>query len=90
MRRGGGKYDKIPSGQYTGNEIKPEVSLYTVTGKTKTYLSAEDYEIIGYYNNVKKGTATALIRGKNAYSGVKSVTFKITAADNQSIWSGIF
>jgi len=41
-------------------------------------------------NNVQKGTATVLIRGRNAYSGVKSITFNITAADNQSIWSGLF
>lgn len=84
------RFDKIASQQYTGNEIRPEISLYTQTGKTKNYLTEEDYEIIGYYNNVKKGTATILIRGTNAYSGVKSITFKITAADSQSIWSGIF
>lgn len=84
------KFDKIAPRQYTGSEIRPEVSLYTQTGKTKNYLTAEDYEIIGYYNNVKKGTATVLIRGRNAYSGVKSIAFKITAADNEMIWSGVF
>ena len=84
------KSDKIAPWQYTGSEIRPEVSLYTQTGKTKNYLSAEDYEIIGYYDNVKKGKATILIRGINGYSGVKSITFQITAADNITIWSGIF
>ena len=84
------KFDKIAPRQYTGSEIRPEVSLYTQTGKTKNYLTAEDYEIIGYYNNVKKGTATVLIRGRNAYSGIKSITFKITAADNEMIWNGAF
>lgn len=84
------KYDKIASRQYTGCEIKPQVGLYTLTGKTKNYLAKEDYEIVGYYNNIRKGTATILVRGTNSYSGVKRITFKITAADNQSIWSGIF
>lgn len=79
------RFNKIAPRQYTGSEIRPEVSLYTQTGKIKNYLTEEDYEIIGYYNNVKKGTATILIRGTNAYSGVKIITFKITVADNQSI-----
>lgn len=84
------KNEKIAARQYTGSEITPEVSFYTLTGKTKQYLTEEDYEIIGYYNNVKKGMATVLVKGRNAYSGVKSITFKITAADNQSIWNGTF
>ncbi len=82
------KSDKIAPCQYTGSEIKPEVSLYTQTGKTKNYLTTEDYEVIGYYNNVKKGKATILIRGINGYSGVKSIIFQITAVDNGTIWNG--
>ena len=82
------KSDKIAPWQYTGSEIKPEVSLYTQTGKTKNYLTTEDYEVIGYYNNVKKGKATILIRGINGYSGVKSIIFQITAVDNGTIWNG--
>lgn len=84
------KNDKIAAQQYTGSGIEPEVKLYTLTGKTKNYLSEEDYEIIGYYNNIKRGNATVLIRGTGAYSGVKSITFKITSADNKLIWIGIF
>jgi len=84
------KFDKIAPQQYTGSEVRPEISLYTKTGKTKNYLTKEDYEIIGYYNNIKKGTATILVRGINDYSGVKSITFKIIAADNKMIWSGVF
>lgn len=84
------KNDKIAAQQYTGSAIKPEVKLYTLTGKTKNYLTEEDYEIIGYYNNIKRGNATVLIRGAGAYSGVKSITFKITSADNKLIWIGIF
>ena len=84
------KNDKIAAQQYTGSSVEPEVKLYTMTGKTKTYLTEKDYEIIGYYNNIKCGTATVLIRGTGAYSGVKSITFKIASADNKLIWSGIF
>ena len=84
------KYDKIAAQQYTGSGIEPEVKLYTLTGKTKNYLTEEDYGIIGYYNNIKRGTATVLIRGTGAYSGAKSITFKITSADNKLIWFGIF
>ena len=71
------KNDKIENQQYTGSALTPEVRLYTQTGKTKTYLTDEDYEVIGCYNNTKRGTATILVRGKGAYSGVKCVTFRI-------------
>ena len=84
------KYDKIAAQQYTGSGIEPEVKFYTLTGKTKNYLTEEDYGIIGYYNNIKRGTATVLIHGTGAYSGAKSITFKITSADNKMIWFGIF
>ena len=83
------KYDKIAAQQYTGSSIEPEVKLYILTGKTKNYLTEEDYEIIGYYNNIKRGTATVLIRGIGAYSGTKSITFKIAPADNKLLWIGI-
>ena len=77
--------------QYTGSKINPTPKLYTMAGKTKLYLTeGTDYEIIGYYNNIKKGTATVLIRGIRDYSGVKSISFKIAAADNNLIWSGAF
>ena len=85
------KNDKIENQQYTGSKINPTPKLYRVTGKTKSYLTEdEDYEIIGYYNNIKKGTATILIKGINDYSGVKSVSFKIAAAEYNLIWSGAF
>ena len=85
------KNDKIENQQYTGSKINPTPKLYTMTGKTKVYLTENmDYEIIGCYNNIKKGTATILIKGIHDYSGVKSITFKIAAADNHLIWSGAF
>ena len=71
------KIDKIAPQQYTGSAVTPEIRLYEKTGKTKNYLTSKDYEIIGYYNNTKRGTASILVRGKGAYSGVKRITFKI-------------
>lgn len=87
------KADKISPQPYTGEPIIPELKLYIIAGGTKTYLTeGEDYEIAGCYNNIQKGTATILIKGKDTggCSGIKAVTFKITAADNAKIWSGIF
>lgn len=71
------KIDKIAPQQYTGSAITPAVRLYEKNGKTKNYLTSKDYEIIGCYNNTKRGTASILVRGKGAYSGVKRITFKI-------------
>ena len=55
--------------------------------KIKSYFALEkgvnddtaQYRIISYRNNIKKGTATIVIRGINGYAGAKSVTFKINA-----------
>lgn len=45
-------------------------------GKT---LGSDDYEIIGYYNNVSKGKAQMILKGQGKYGGVKQVTFTIKA-----------
>lgn len=87
------KADKISPQPYTGEPIIPELKLSINVGGTKTYLTeGEDYEIAGCYNNIQKGTATILIKGKDTggCSGIKAVTFKITAVDNAKIWSGVF
>ena len=42
-------------------------------------LTADDYEIVQYTNNLKKGTATVILRGKGLYGGTKKFTFKIKA-----------
>jgi len=75
---------------YTGKAIKPSVSQLSVTiGKDKTPLSNDDYEIVGYYNNINKGTAYVRLRGKNNYAGVKLVKFRIGAANITDLWSGV-
>ncbi|MCH5249131.1 MAG: InlB B-repeat-containing protein [Lachnospiraceae bacterium] len=75
---------------YTGDEITLDADDITVTikedGKTKTlYMKGshngidEGYEIVGYTNNINKGTATVIIKGIGEYSGTKTLKFKIVA-----------
>ena len=74
---------------YTGDEIKLTDADLTVTIKekgttTELHMAGsgktnECYEIVEYSNNTNKGTATAVIRGINGYSGTKTVKFKIVA-----------
>ena len=67
---------KIEPQTYTGAEIRPKKSQMEVTiGKQK--LGEKDYEIIGYQNNTKKGTAKVTLKGVGNYGGTKTVTFKI-------------
>ncbi len=47
-----------------------------ISGNT---LSSDDYEIIDYKNNLKKGTATITLKGIGNYGGTKNYTFKIKA-----------
>ncbi len=39
-----------------------------------------DYEISGYENNVKKGSAVVIFKGKGDYAGEKAVKFKIKSS----------
>lgn len=65
---------KIPNQTYTGQEIRPEL---TVKDKTKVLTLHEDYDVVKYENNKNVGTATIVIEGKGSYVGIKKVTFKI-------------
>lgn len=65
---------KIPNQTYTGQEIRPEL---TVKDKTKVLTLHEDYDVVRYENNKNVGTATIVIEGKGSYVGIKKVTFKI-------------
>ena len=74
---------------YTGNGIRPALSDIKVTLNGET-LSEDCYEILGYYNNVKKGSSAYIrLRGKGEYAGVKMVKFKIGAASVDGSWDGI-
>lgn len=72
----------VTSQQYTGEEIKPAAADIKVTikvnGQSRT-LKNNEYEIVGYTNNVKKGTAKITIHGLGEYGGTKTGTFRITA-----------
>lgn len=69
---------KVNSMTYTGKAVTPGKSDITVKigGEELTYA---DYEIVSYSKNVKKGTATLVIRGIGNYSGTKTVKFTIKA-----------
>lgn len=72
---------------YTGKAITPgkhgteyEDAIRVTFGKEKTTLTAdEDYNIIGFENNVKVGTAKVTIQGTGAYGGTKTIPFKVGA-----------
>lgn len=66
---------KIPAQTYTGKAIEPDDKIEIKLNKKS--LSKENYEIVGYSNNINKGTATVTIKGKNDCGGTKTVKFKI-------------
>lgn len=68
----------ISSQIYTGSEITPDKTQMTVK-LFGTELSSEDYDILSYSNNVKKGKASVTIKGKGNYGGTKTVKFTIRA-----------
>jgi hypothetical protein len=70
--------DTTTSYTYTGEEIKPEVTITPV--KNVTLTEGVDYEVV-YTSNVDKGTATITVKGLGTYAGEAEVdTFTITAA----------
>lgn len=76
---------KISKQIYTGGEICPGKDQIAVK-IGQTTLADTDYEIVGYSNNVKKGTATVVLRGTGDYGGTKKATFKIGAKGVKWWW----
>ena len=72
--------DEIASQTYTGEEIRPEV---TVRDGDKLLMEGTDYEVT-YANNKNVGTATVTITGIGNYSGSVTTTFEIAAAPPQN------
>ncbi len=67
----------IANQTYTGKAIELTKSDFVFKN---TAVTADDFEIVSYSNNVKKGTAKVTIKGVgNTYGGTKTVTFKIVA-----------
>ena len=84
---------KINSKEYTGSEITIEESDITsikLGKKAHDLKLGTDYEIAGYTNNVKKGTAKVTFRGINGYGGTKTVSFKIGQRSIVDYWQGMF
>lgn len=80
----GGVTGKIEEQTYTGGEVtltKDKITLTIGKGKNAVTLTEDDFEIVGYKNNIKKGTATVILKGKGSYAGTKNVTFKIGAKE---------
>ena len=68
--------------QYTGNELKPTV---TVTDNTGNVISASEYTVT-YTNNIAVGTASVTVASTgNNYSFRKTVTFEITGPDQPAL-----
>lgn len=77
---------QVTAKPYTGNPVTIEAGdIITASiriGKNQTILQlGKDYEIAAYKNNIKKGTATVIFKGKGAYSGEKAVKFRITVTE---------
>ena len=67
---------------YTGEEVTfSDKDLEIKLGGK--LLCADDYEIVGYFNNVRKGRAQMILKGKGEYGGVKQITFTIKARPMQ-------
>ena len=71
----------VANQQYTGKAVEPDKSaIKTITLNGET-LEQNEYEIIGYSKNIKKGTAKMTIHGLGEYGGTKTVNFKIVAKE---------
>lgn len=67
------KVDKVANQIYTGEEVRP--ALRVKDGRN-VLTEGVDYEV-SYQNNVKTGTASAMIAGKGKYAGTRRISFKI-------------
>ncbi len=67
------KVDKIADRVYTGEKVRP---VLTVKDCGSVLREGEDYEV-SYQNNVKVGTAIAVIAGRGTYTGTKRTAFQI-------------
>lgn len=69
--------------EYTGEEVTllpGNIHVYansTDAKKKQNELPSSCYEIVGYSNNIKAGTAKVTLRGKEEYGGTKAYSFKI-------------
>lgn len=62
---------------YTGNEVTLDNSQIKIVYGNR-YLSENDYEIVGYKNNIKAGNAVVTLRGLGDFYGTVDVEFIIS------------
>lgn len=67
---------KVSAQVYTGKPITPGQDCITLKSG-KIMLTSDDYEIVSYSNNIKKGTATVVVKGIGNYGGTKTLKFTI-------------
>lgn len=73
---------QIEPQRYTGSEVtlsNDQIHVKLKINGTITELQNDNFQIVGYSKNIKKGTAKVTIRGIYPYGGTKTVNFKITA-----------
>jgi hypothetical protein len=79
---------KIPNQTYSGTDVTLNEDDITVKSGKNTLIFGEDYEIVGYTNNNKTGTATVTIKGiGEQYGGTKAIRFYIKPAKVSWWWS---
>ena len=78
--KGAFKVDKNFYKTYTGEPITLDVDDF---GSNKINVGTleldKDFRIVGYKNNIKKGTMTVTVQGDGEYSGTKTIKVKIKA-----------
>lgn len=92
-----GKNVKKLTKEYTGKPVRLTKEELVLTrkvkkdGKTVTeVIDPSEYEITGYVNNVKKGTAKVILHGIGEHcGGSKTVTFTIGTRKISSYWKGL-
>ena len=81
---------RIDPKEFTGAAIELEDNDFiqaSFKDKPKLKLN-EDFEIVCYENNIRKGTAKATLHGReeNGYGGYKTITFKIVQRSMSEHW----
>lgn len=63
--------------EYSGKPVEPDKNDLTVK-IGKTVLAKTDYQIVGFSDNIAKGTGKITIRGIGNYGGQRTINFKIS------------
>lgn len=79
----GASISTIPNQQYTGSEIKPELTV-KLSGVELT--EGDDYTL-SFVNNINAGTATVTVTGAGVYEGTLQRSFAIVASSLSSVAS---